>query len=497
MLAGATDGFKAARSYLAQDAAAVWDPSVSVVVYQSGEAPGLSQTGTQLGRMTLTVTQVGEVDSVGRYTTQNPTQRSEVLQLSQDQDGEWRISELPDGSIIPEDVFQVDYLPAAIYFPSGDGQFLVPDRRVFPRQSAATESARQFLAGPPPYLTGAVGAVVPSGTRLATDAVKVTDGRATVNLSSAMARASESARATIRACLEATLTQLPDVTAVDLLIESVPLDAPAAAGLTHDPRSAGGPFYLTDAAVWLSDSGQTREVAGTEAAGAWETLAVDHTQKRFAGLRQGQIEVLAEGVLEPVIWEPPDGSGAPTAAPSFDRLGALWVAAGSVVTAFNADGEAAVLGAPWLEGWTVEALAASRDGSRLALALQAGGNGETRLVVTGIVRSEGAVPWRLTGPLDIARLAGPVTSLGWADGLTLAFLARPAGSDDPAPALLVVGGDIDFLKSPTDLPVALACGTGTDQLFASGKTGGLYAYSPRGRVWSSLAGGSKAVVLAP
>ncbi|MDR2252293.1 MAG: GerMN domain-containing protein, partial [Bifidobacteriaceae bacterium] len=301
MMAGATDDFKVARSYLADEIAGTWDPSAQVTVYQSGEAPVVAESATQAGRITLTVTQVGRVDEVGRYGVLAPTSRSETLELTENDSAEWRIAELPDGTVIPEDVFRGDYVAAPLYFPSANAQYLVPDRRVFPRQSAATEAAKQFLAGPPAYLTGAVGSVVPAGTRLATDAVKVTDSVATVNLTSPMARASETARATVLACLTETLTQLPDVRSVALEVEGAPLAVTASAGLTANPPALAGPFYLGDGGVWRYENGTATPIGATEAASSWESFAVDHTGQRFAGLRDGHVEVLAGGEL--MVWE--------------------------------------------------------------------------------------------------------------------------------------------------------------------------------------------------
>jgi hypothetical protein len=495
MLAGATDDFKVARSYLADDIAGVWDPSASVMVYQSGEAPLLTESANQSGRVTMTVTQVGEVDDSGRYQALEATTRMETLHLALNDDSEWRISELPDGTVIPEDVFRVDYHAAPLYFPSTDGQYLVPDRRVFPRQSAATEAARQFLAGPPSYLTDAVGAVVPTGTKLATEAVKVVDGVAVVDLSGAMSRASESARATVLACLTGTLTALPEIRSVRLQVEGAPLQAEPWSGLTTGPQSAGGPFYLAEGGVWRFDS-SAGLVAGTEPAGAWETLTVDHSTKRFAGMANGRVQVILKAGEEPVEWAAPGGR-TPTAPPVFDRLGSLWVAVGEEVAAFNSDGEVTVLGATWLEDMSVVGLAASQDGSRLALAVERPGEDGVAVAVTGIARGEGAAPARLTGPLWAGAVKGPVSSLSWADGLTLAMLAPPAAGQDAAPALLTVGGDLTFLKAPVDLPASLTAGRGPDDVFVAGKAGGLFAYSSRGRVWSSLTGGAHAVVLAP
>ncbi|MDR0591870.1 MAG: GerMN domain-containing protein, partial [Bifidobacteriaceae bacterium] len=338
MLAGNSDDFKVARSYLTGEAAAVWNPLASVTIYQSGEAPDVAEAGTQLGRVSLTFTQVGTVDEAGRYNAQAPAAKVETLSLSQDDEAQWRISELPDGIVIPEDVFRGDYVATKIYFPSADSQFLVPDQRVFARAGAATAAVKEFLAGPPQYLAGAVGGVVPTGTRLMTETVKVADGVATVNLSSAISRASETARGTILTCLKASLTALPSIDSVVLQAESVALEVNQAAGLEADPAAVDGPFYLGDAGVWRLAEGAAAVVEGTEAAAAWETLTVDHALTRLAGLAEGQVTLLDKAGDEPraLAWPESlaDPEGAPptvTAPPVFDRLGWLWAAADDAV----------------------------------------------------------------------------------------------------------------------------------------------------------------------
>jgi hypothetical protein len=494
MLAGNTDDFKVARSYLTEEAAAVWNPLVSTTIYQSGEAPSLSEAAPD--RMMASFNQVGLVDETGRYSVQTARAEHRTMDLSQDEESQWRIAALPDGIIIPQDVFRGDYVATRIYFPSADGQFLVPDQRVFARGGAATAAVKQFLAGPPPYLSGAVGAVVPPGTRLMTDTVKVSGSVATVNLSNAIARASETARATVLACLKASLMALPVIESVQLQAESVPLEVNSAAGLEVDPKAVEGPFYLGDGGVWRVREGTAELITGTEAAANWESLTVDHSLGRLAGLEAESIAVIEKAGEVAVQWALPEGLGAISAAPVFDRLGWLWVAAGDVIVVFSAEGEPAEVNASGLDGRQITALAPARDGSRLALAVQSA-DGAAELLVAGVTRGERSAPTRLTDPLAAGRVGASLTSLTWADDVALAFLAVPTGDDEPAPAVLTVGGDVTFLKSPTDPPAAVAAGLGITQIYASGRSGGLFGYSPRGRIWASLASGTRAVVLAP
>ncbi|MDR2374204.1 MAG: LpqB family beta-propeller domain-containing protein [Bifidobacteriaceae bacterium] len=495
MLAGNSDDFKVARSYLTEEAAAVWNPLAQVTIYQSGEAPGVAEAGTQLGRVALTVTQVAVVDGSGRYAALEPTPWTQTLALSQDPESQWRISELADGIVIPEDVFRGDYVATKVYFPSADGQFLVPDQRLFARANAATAAVKEFLAGAPPYLTGAVGAVVPSGTRLLSDTVKVTDSVAVVNLSAAISRASETARATVLACLRASLTALPNVNDVVLQSESVPLEVRQAPSLEVDPKAGADLFYLGDAGVWRITDDLPAVIADTEAAVAWESLTVDHSGARMAGLEAGQIKLLDPAKSELRELALPDAAGPVTVPPAFDRLGWVWAALDGAVAAFSAEGEPVKLGATWLDGRRVVALAPARDGARLALAVEAETGVE--LLVSGIVRGEGAVPWRLTGPLAAGSVATAVSGLAWADDVSLAFLAAPGGAEGPAPAVFTVGGDLTFLKSPTDPPTALTAGRGRTEIYVAGRSGGLFSYLPQGRIWAPLASGARCVTLAP
>jgi hypothetical protein len=65
------------------------------------------------------------------------------------------------------------------------------------------------------------------------------------------------------------------------------------------------------------------------------------------------------------------------------------------------------------------------------------------------------------------------------------------------PVEFTVGGNATYLKPPTDPPASLTSGLGQGEIFVAGTNGGLFRYSTRGRIWSPLAGGARAVTLAP
>jgi hypothetical protein len=292
-LAGSSDDFAVARSYLTHEAASAWDPSSGVALYRSGEAPILTAVEGDSGSITVGFTQVGAVDLAGNYTVVEATQRNDDFLLAQDDDDQWRIRSLPDGIVIPMDVFTADFSQVTVYFATTDHQYLVPDIRWFPRRSAATALVKQFLAGPPPYLAGAVDPVVPTGTRLATDAVQVTDRVATVNLSETMAGADEEVRAVTLACLEASLTSLADVASVELQVASVPVQVNALVDPPELAPVAGAVVYfLTDSGLSAYSGAEALPVRGFEGAAVWETLAVSTGAERAAGRVNGQLAVI-------------------------------------------------------------------------------------------------------------------------------------------------------------------------------------------------------------
>jgi hypothetical protein len=294
----------------------------------------------------------------------------------------------------------------------------------------------------------------------------------------------------------ASLIALPSIDSIELQVESVPLDVNPASGLEINPRVIDQPFFLGDGGVWSLTEGSARLVEGTGAAGAWDSLAVDHSLARMAGFGADGLMVIDKAGEEPLTVEMPECPGPTAAGPAFDRLGWLWAACGDVVVAFNADGEPVKLGSTWLTGRQVLALAPSRDGARLALAVE-GEKDQAELIISGVVRGDGAAPWRLTSPLKAGTAIQPVTSLTWSDEVSLAFLAPAGPGEDATGSILTIGGDVTFLKPPTDPPNSLAAGLGTTQVYASGRAGGLFVYSPRGRTWASLASGARAVTLAP
>ena len=132
-------------------------------------------------------------------------------------DGEWRISEIPDGTAIPEETFKVIYGAYPIYFYDPSFTYAVPDVRWFIKKKTVKAMTSALLGGPAPYLKGAVVSAFPSGMKLARESVPVVSGAAQVDLTAKeLVEASSEDRLRMQTQLALTFRSQPDVINVEL-----------------------------------------------------------------------------------------------------------------------------------------------------------------------------------------------------------------------------------------------------------------------------------------
>ena len=132
-------------------------------------------------------------------------------------DGEWRISEIPDGTAIPEETFKVIYGAYPIYFYDPTFTYAVPDVRWFIKKKTVKAMTSALLGGPAPYLKGAVVSAFPSGIKLARESVPVVSGAAQVDLTAKeLVEASNEDRLRMQTQLALTFRSQPDVINVEL-----------------------------------------------------------------------------------------------------------------------------------------------------------------------------------------------------------------------------------------------------------------------------------------
>jgi hypothetical protein len=533
MQAGSAEEFASARQYLTTRAAQAWKPSAAVQVYAAstppvpefpdpdqaaaeegtepaapgqdqagapegelpeGAAPGQSETRVQVE---VAFDQVGAVDEVGRHIAIQPTPTVMPFTVETDTQGRWRISEPPQGVLLSDEEFGLQYRMSTLYFPDQAGEYMVPDVRWFPREAAARNTVEAFIAGPPEWLAGAVANPVPEGTVADVDAVAVHGQTVTVSLTGAAVNATPDQRELILACLTASLTRLPDLREVEVNASTLRWTAGGHGDrLIRDPPAEGNLNYLDAGPEWLPEDqaptparlmefadGAGLSVAGYAALAntTLTSLAVLGADRQVAGIDgHGRIVRLAANTEPEVLAERAWG-----VAPAFDRHGFLWAAAspdsetpGLTVYPENAATPLAVA-ADWLRGREVLAVAPSREGARLAVVSrdQAGG---VNLEVAAVARGEGRVPTALGEPIAVASFPVAPGAVAWADEVSLAVLASAQPEVAPTPRLVTVGGTTTELRSPGragDPAVAVASGVSVRDVYAGTASGELFLRS--------------------
>lgn len=472
--AAAEDNHAVARSFLAGDRRQDWRPNGRVLVHAVGDAvrvrtspmpatddsPG--QDSASAVQVDLSVELAAVLDDAGRYQGAAPAETVE-LQLTLEQvQGQWRITALEDGLLLPAADFARFYEPIALYYSDPARSVLVPDVRWFSERDLATATAatEALLAGPSTWLADAVITGAPAGTRLALDSVRVNDRMASVELSNQALLAGPADRQLLRVQLQQTLQQVDDVDVVRVTVEGVdyaPSDRSAPGGrlqLARNPGVPSSPVLLeSDRLVRLRGTRiepveQVPAFSGRQPSSP--ALALD--ESRYALLVDEGSRLLS-GRLDQSSAEPVQLlAGVDLTPPSIDRAGWVWStpAAGTgVVTAAHPpatppeiDGgeprlRVAEVQAPGLAGRRIRSLRISRDGAR-ALVVSSG-DGQERLEVAGVVRDSAGRPSRLTELLPLAPGMTDMTSAAWVDESTVVVLGRRQGGAVRPFVVTVVG----------------------------------------------------------
>jgi lipoprotein LpqB-like beta-propeller protein/sporulation and spore germination protein len=369
--------FATARKYLASDDPKDWRPGNEIKIYDG--PPTLTLDGADRVEFEADVT--GTIDDRGTYhpatagtAYQHPFDLQEVR-------GQRRIANPPQLLLISKSNFDREYESLNLYFFDPSSKFLVPDPvYLAKRADRATLLVRDLLNGPSLWLSPAVRSAFPPGTALADRGVRVVGGQAIVDLTGNIATASRSQLDALAAQLVRTLAQLQissvTVTAggkatavtnldVDSVVTQPP--EPTAYGLRDNllytfqsigadevrPVKMTGPFAkirLSEFAVQPGSGSGSATIAG-----------VDETRTKLY-IAQGALPAkqITQGARQ--WWSP-----------TWDHSGRLWVVdkhggRGRIVVIDSRE-QAHPVEAPQLVGGSlsVEAIAVSEDGTRLAL----------------------------------------------------------------------------------------------------------------------------------
>ncbi|MCW2501325.1 MAG: Lipoprotein LpqB, beta-propeller domain-like protein [Frankiales bacterium] len=446
-----------ARTYLDRSSATRWQGDEAVFYDPASLRVELtsSEPGAAVVETTFTVLGSRAVD--GRYLSRRPGPFSETYGVTRGQDGQWRISNPPLGLRLTPADRDRSFRPQRLYYVSPSPERfrrMVPDLVLLPVSERDDEVALQRLLLPPSAaLSGSVRSAFPAGTRL----LSVSSdggGLVRVDLSAEVARASVEDRQLLSAqlvwtlrALDPTFQRLRLTAAGRLLQVAGEGDVQMATDWrAYDPESAPGPLYFVAAGRVRTATSAGAQGAGPEALRdvVVADLAVSPDRTQLAVLQpaaNGQVTVRMGGTASPshpVVLRRPD-----LTTPSFGsgEFG-LWMADGTdQVLVARPSGPPLRVPVEGVHG-PVSALAASRDGVRVALVSRG-------VLYVGRV-ARGSTGLRVVHAVKVSpRLTG-VTDVVWRDSTTLVALGNLSGTFLPT-QLSLDGASVQVL-SPSGLP---------------------------------------------
>ena len=473
---GAADDYNVARQFLSPLMVDTWSPAEQAIVYSSSRV--VATADPNLFQIQLEIQ--SKVDGQGIRNEVPPGSTETIPVRMEKVQGEWRISDVPDGIMLTQASFPAVFTAHNLYFYSSDYEFWVPDTRWFiQRAGIAANIVNAMLVGPAPYLRGAVVSAFPAGTVMARDAVPVASGEATVDFAADSLRDSPDLnRQQMLKQLEQNLRSLNNITSVAMTEGQRPVDLGKGTGevknATADPSAGPTQIVVYQGELAYYDDGP-RPIEGLPPVAEYgprnPAMSVGGATIAFLDSQEDTLLATGTGQDVRVVAEGDDRF----TAPSIDRKQWIWTAeasgAGSQVLAIPPGGTretAAVPAAAWLEGLAVTELRVSRDGTRVLVA--ASQAGRSVILVAGIVRSPEGVPVTLTAPvpLGVPEEAGAVNRVKWASEDTV--VAVQAGAQEATPVILRLGREAERL-APEEGIVGLSAGNGVEDVFIQTEAG--------------------------
>ncbi|WP_374459935.1 LpqB family beta-propeller domain-containing protein [Microbacterium sp.] len=486
-----SDNWATAREFLAPALQRSWRPSAGVSIDAGAEARTLTSNvaddqveDADEAEVQVLLELVASVDDSGAYSGA-PGDSSIPFALARGEDGEWRITQAPDGVVIDEARFPNVFEGYSLQWFDAGWSRLVPDIRWFPRrQSPATTVTQALVAGTPAeWLDPAVQTAFPADVQLAQDAVLITAQVAEVSLTRPAAGLDRTTLARMRTQLQATLRAAGvNVTQVRFSVDGRALDAGVVelADSTPEPgtlvlkdgvfgRIVGDEIASIPAiSPQIQSVPQPIEAIDVAADDASAALQLDDGHVYLVGKSSRDELDARPGLVQP----------------SLDPYGYVWsVPAGApqAVQAVGPDVVAHKVAGAWPSASSISDLRVAADGARVAAVIVVGG--QRWLAVASVVRDESGVPTDLGEMRPLLQLTEASTGLAWLGLDRLAVL-----TDSSTPRLLVqpVGGPGSAETAPSDAASVAGARTpaGVRILDADGQ---LFAHA--GSAWREVAEG--------
>lgn len=534
LASGATaERHQAARAFLTPGAAGTWDDGASPTVVSDQVDTVFSDRAASPGQASVRIraTALGVLTPEGVFVAGvRPVELDVGLT---EQNGQWRISTLPTGTIVRRSDLRANTRPVRTWFldtqragPVSDPRYLATS----PARSVPTRTLQYLLAGPSESLAGAAVSSLPVGTTLRSDVSLTSEGTAVVDLTRTGPlddpRRREIAQqvtltlagigvSRVRLLVdgEPLLPATPEVGVGDTL-EGLPPEVARRPDLPVDPV-VGGPGD-TEVPVLVADNGRLRLLSGEPAGGpagrgAYQAISAsasfegdvalvardapggDPAARRARLLTgAGGSELAASGIEGRSLARPtwtPDGTEVWSVQDGITVVRAVRDGPGRAVRPVAVDAgalaAAGVRAAPGAVG-PVSAVRISPDGSRLALV--AGG----RVLVAAIAR-DGAGGARLGSVTALRPEAlDQVLDVGWTRTDQLVVVGNRA--DRPVTLASVDGLDLESLSTTNLTPPVTAVAARPGRPLVVADQGGTWTLpldggsTTGGDIWQSVPG---------
>lgn len=486
-----SDNWATAREFLAPSVQRSWQPSAGVSIDIGSDArtiassvPAAEVEDADSAEVQVQLDLVASVDESGVY-SEAPGASSVPFTVERMEDGEWRITQVPDGVVIDETRFANVFEGYPLQWFDLSWSRLVSDMRWFPRrQSPATTVTQALISGTPAdWLDPAVQSAFPADVQLAQDAVPITGQVAEVALTGPVASLDPITRSRMRTQLQATLKAAGvNVTQVQFSVDGRSVDSGVVelAGATAE----AGTLVLQDGAFGriVGDEiaplpGVSEQILAISQPIAAIDVAADDSQAAVQ-LDDGHVYLARDGDRVEL------DARAGLIEPSIDPYGYVWSVPAGEPQALQASGRDATAH-PIVNAWpsasSISSIRVAADGARVAAVIVVGG--QRWVVSAAVIRNSAGVPTELGDLRQLFQLAEPSTGLVWLGSDRVALLVA---ASTPRLVVHTVGGPGSSEAAPTDA-VSIAGARTPAGVRILGASGILFAHA--GSAWREVTTG--------
>lgn len=424
--AGTYDDYGIARQFLTAATRHSWQPQTQITVLKPATELKIAVTDeansvTGSGQAVLRVNKVG----IRQNFRQEETFKYELAK----EDGQWRISSLPDGVVLTNTAFKNAFSKRNVYYWSSDHRFLIPDPRWLPRKNIAQYLLTALFSAPSSDLEGAV-SMPETIKKIPSNLVSMQGRKAMVELPDTLRFQSEEEMNLLYRQVRATLLDLSGIDEV-----AVSQNGQALPDQTEQPAAAKKQTMLGVKNGEVIEESDTRNgvfTAAKDLAGeiTWPTPGPAGSDLQVAIRGGKELVRLQRGKVPEVLYR-----GENLRAPQIDPWGWAWTGDASKpgdLVAVNSRFQVVRVKIPEGENEKIPFFALSSPGVRGLLVWQVGYSFQGTAVT--VIRDAGGTPTQIVTGERATELLPDVTSVAWVDSGQVAILQ--AGS---APKIQVLG----------------------------------------------------------